>query len=112
MTDAKRDQNNTPTALVWDGTSTKPLLVDTATGRLLIHVTPVLTTNQVEIENAARDENHVTTAMAYNNTEDRNLLIDNRNGLLWADVFDEGGVSPLQGNPMGLLLAITYPVDQ
>ena len=80
MSEAKRDENRVTVGLAWDGSTTQPLLIDAATGRLLIEITTVTSTTPETRENAAHDQNHVPSALAWDGTDEQNLLIDNRNG--------------------------------
>jgi len=92
MSQAKRDNNSIPTSLAVDTDgNTEPLRVDPATGRLLIEVAVVSSTDPAT-PSGKRDNNQIPVSYAI--TDDASatptpLIIDNRNGYLFVDLVQE-----------------------
>lgn len=86
------DNNRVATALAVDTNNvTQPLRVDAATSRLLIVITPMVTTTPATLA-LKIDDNRVGTSEVV--TDDANetvtpLIIDTRTGFLFVDVLEE-----------------------
>ena len=88
MANAKIDQNREKTAIAVDTNgNVANLLVDAATGRLLIDITTVADTVPVLKDTSTPDDNYHKTSMAWDGSTTRPLLIENGSGLLWCDVL-------------------------
>ena len=81
MSDASRDVNRAVVGLAWNGSTTKPLLVDATTGRLLINVETTTQPTATDRE-VVRDANRQPVAGAYNDTEIEPVKVDTSNNVI------------------------------
>ncbi len=92
MANSKREDNRVTNALAWDATNstTKNLLVDPITGRLLIDVTLVADYVEVTHTVAGHDDNHIPSLCLTNDNAagaSVPMLVDNSSNFLLVDLI-------------------------
>ena len=85
MTRAKRDVNRETVALGYDGSTTKPFLVDPVTGRLLIEITVASSFPATSDPAIRRDANRIPNGLVVTDDSDltpKPLLTDSSGNLI------------------------------